>query len=659
MNKNIFNRTFKSTDFVLLGMLIVFPIATLFFYPPLAIAEFLLSLIYIALRIYYRKTHSDQLYNYLQSVTLYLDEASKETLTKFPMPITLLDTKGEIVWYNELFHNILTENKIPEVFGKNFDVIVPSVPISEQSLSKKHEITFAGRHYDLFIMRQVGSKEDFYSVYWMDITETKNELTKLRSQKSCLAYILIDSFDELPSTITELQTSTFITRADVKVRAFVKSINGVMQKLEQDKYLVIFEQKHLQTLEKNKFKILSDVREIAVEDFHATLSIGIGCSGNSLADNDASARTALDVALSRGGNQAVVLRNEKYSFYGGQSDGAQRRKKVKVRIMAEALMAQVQHSDNVIIMGHKYADLDCVGASLGLAKCISSFGKNAHIVYNPKENLSKAMYAESLKIAEFEDTFIEPSAALKIITENTLLIIVDTHNCEYIESEKIYEIAKKVVVIDHHRKTVQNAISNTVINFHEPNASSCCEMVSELCESISHLKLSKHVANALLSGIFLDTKTFTERTGVRTFEAAAYLKRQGADTSAVKEFFKNDIESYKKQIDMISDAEVISEHFAVSVWRGESFDGIKLIASKAADEMLNLNNIDCSYVIYPENGDIHISARSDTKFNVQRDMEKLGGGGHRNAAGAQIQDADIDAVYDMLIEILKDPEREE
>ncbi|MBQ8605166.1 MAG: DHH family phosphoesterase [Clostridia bacterium] len=660
MNKKLFNQTFKAQDFILIAILFAFPIATLFFKTELAIVEFIIAIIYTVIRFFYKNNHSEQLYNHLKSITLYLDEASKESLTKFPMPITLLSPKGDIIWYNDLFHQILSSGKMTEVFGKNFDVIAPHITIGDDNSAHKHEITFLGRHYTIFIMRQSNENNDnFYSVYWIDNTETKNELAKLRSKKLCIAYILIDSFDEIPSTFTEMQTSAFITRADVKVREFVNSVDGVMQKLDQDKYLVIFEQKHLTTIEKSKFKILSDVREIEVEGFHATLSIGIGCENESPIETDLGARSALDVALSRGGNQAVILRGDKYSFYGGNSDGAQKRKRVKVRIIAETLMAQVQNSDNVVIMGHKFADLDCVGAAMGIAKCIQSVGKPVYIIYNPKENLSKAMYARSLKLPEFENTFIDVATATRYIDDNTLLIVVDTHNAEYIESEKVYELAKKVVIIDHHRKTVQNAISNTVINFHEPNASSCCEMVSELCESTPNLKLSRHVANALLSGIYLDTKTFSERTGVRTFEAAAYLKRQGADTSEVKEYFKNDIESYKKQIDMISNAEIIRGKYAVSVWREESFEGIKLIASKAADEMLNINDIDCSYVIYPEESSVHISARSDTHSNVQRDMEKLGGGGHRNAAGAQIQDGNIDTVYEMLLEILNDPEREE
>lgn len=660
MNKKIFNSTLNKPEYALFCLLILFPIITVFFNVWAALVQMLLAAVFIIHRLISKKKHSDKLYSYLQSITLYLDEASKESLTRFPMPVTLLNSKGDIIWYNDLFHNILETNHINEVFGKNFDLLAPQVTINKDAVSQKHDIHFLDRHYTLFIMRQGGGDEDeFYSVYWIDVTDTRTELARLRSQRLCVAYILVDSFDELPSSVSELQKSIFLTRVDVKLRAFVKSVNGVMQKPEQDKYLVLFEYRHLQALEKARFRLLTEVKEILVEGFHATLSIGIGCGDGSPLDADIKSRKALDMALSRGGDQAVVLNGDKYSFYGGNSDGGQRRKRVKVRIIAEALTANVQSADNVVIMGHRFIDLDCLGSAIGIAKCVQAFGKTPYIVYNHKESLSKNMHAVFAKQPGYENMFIEPTAVARVITDNSLLIITDTHNREYIESEKIYAMFKKVIVIDHHRKTVQNAIEDTVVSFHEPNSSSCCEMVSELCESVPHLRLSRQEANALMSGIFLDTKMFTERTGARTFEAAAFLKKQGADTAEVKAYFKNDIESYKKQIDIISEAQVVSKRFAVSVWNREEFDGIKLIASKAADEMLNLEGIDCSFVIYPDGADTHMSARSNAGGNVQRIMERLGGGGHRNAAGAQLKDTDVTAAYEMLADILNNPESEE
>lgn len=660
MNRSAISKNFNKPDRLIFVIMVLFAVVTAFFNVWLAIAEFLFTAVYAVLHMISRKKFSEQLYDYLQSITLYLDEASKESLTRFPMPVTLLDEGGDVIWYNDLFHELATENSVTEVFGKNIDVIVSGFSMSDDSISQKHDVTFAGHHYQLFIMRQESSTKDpFYTVYWIDVNNMKNELAALRSGQLCLAYILIDSYDELPSSVTELQQSTFITRVDVKVRAFVKSIDGVMQKLDQEKYLVIFEKKHLKELERTKFKILSEVKEISVEGFHASLAMGIGCGDGNPVKTDIAARKALDTALSRGGDQAAILKGDKYSFYGGNSDGTQRRKRVKVRIIAEAFTAQVQNSDNVIIMGHKYADLDCVGAAIGVAKCVAQFGKTPYIVYNAKENLAADMYASFMKEPEYAAVFTEAAAAAKLITENTLLVIVDTHNTEYVESAKVLEVIKRVMVIDHHRRVLQNAITGTVINYHEPNASSCCEMVSELCENVPHMRLTKLEANALMSGIFLDTKTFTERTGVRTFEAAAYLKKQGADTAKVKEYFKSDIESYKKQIDIIADAVVIDGRYAISVWRDAPFEGIKLIASKAADEMLNLNSIEETYVIYPEGEDVHVSARSDSKGNVQIVCEKMGGGGHRNAAGAQVKNSDVDSVFESLKEILLNPESEE
>ena len=662
MNKNLF-AGITSFELTFYCVTIVFSLFTFFFNVPLAIAEIVVIAAYIITQMLTLKRRNEQLYSYLQSITLYLDEASRESLTRFPMPVTLLSAKGDIIWYNDLFHDILVENKMAEVFGKNFDVIAPGININaknNESVFRKHDITFLGRNYSLYLMRQDESnnKEIFYSVYWIDQTQNVAELQKLRGQRLCIAYILIDSYDELPSKITELQKATFITRVDVKIRSFANSIHGVLQKIETDKYLIIFEQKYLEVLEKNKFKILDESKEIVVDGYSATLSIGLGFGTGSPNKADASARAALDMALSRGGDQAVLTNGDKYKFYGGNSDGAERNKRVKVRIIAEAFSNQVMNSDNVIIMGHKYADLDCAGAAIGVARCVAALGGTPYIIYNSKENLAKSVFEMFLNKPGYEDWFVEPAHIARFITESSLLVVVDTHNKEYVESEKTLSMIKNVMFIDHHRKVVQNAIDNAIISFHEPNSSSTCEMVSELCENIKKCKITKQEANALMAGIFLDTKTFSERTGVRTFEAAAFLKRQGADTSEVKQFFKYDLESYKKQLDIMGDATIIGDDTAISIWRGEPFTGIKVIAAKAADELLNINHINYSYVIYPEDGLVHISARSAQKGNVQRIMEQLGGGGHRSAAGAQIKDASVQEVYDQLVKIIKEQEEQ-
>ena len=439
-----------------------------------------------------------------------------------------------------------------------------------------------------------------------------------------------------------------------KIRNLAHRIDGVLKMLEQDKYLLIFEQRQLPGLEKNKFHILEEVKEISIDDrVHAILSIGLSRIHGSLREIDQSARIALDMALSRGGDQVAITNGEKYIFYGGKTQAAEKRKRVKVRIISEAFSSQVLASENVVIMGHKYADLDCMGAAIALARCVTQLAKPVAIVLNQKENLAATMTRSFEEDPDFRDVFVDPSKALKMITEETLLVVVDANAIQYIESEKIYRAADRIALIDHHRKAASDSIENTLISFHEPNASSCCEMVSELIDNLTGCRIGKAEATALMAGIILDTKNFTERTGVRTFEAAAYLKGKGADSGQVQEYFKNEIETYKKQIAMVGAAVLFDGDVMISEYDGPSFEGIKMIASKAADELLTLKGVSASYVLYRENGTVHISARAEGKRNVQTVMEAMGGGGHRDAAGAQIEGKTMEEVAMTLRDIIE------
>lgn len=624
----------------------------------LASIELLILIIYSVLRVITRKRHNEQLYNYLQSMTEYLDEASRENLTCFPMPITLLDNKGDIIWYNDLFYDILKKNNVPSLFGQNIRKISETIDIERVATThQRFNISYLGNYFTVYCMRQGQHNNFFYALYWMDDDAIKRENIRLKSERPCMAYIMIDSYDEIPSDVSEFQRSNFVTRVDVKIRNLSRSLGGILKKLETDKYLLIFEQKQLPKLEKNKFHILEEVKEISIGDrVHATLSIGVSRVQGDLHTIDRAARAALDMALSRGGDQVAVTNGEKYTFFGGKSETAEKRKRVKVRIISEAFANQVVNAENVIIMGHKYADLDCLGAAVSLAHCINILATPVNIVLHPKENMVGSMVETFSAIPEYSDIFVEPSKALKLMNENTLLVIVDTHSTVYIESERVYRAAKHIALIDHHRKVAVGAIENTLIRFHEPNASSCCEMVTELIDNLPNCQIGKAEANALMAGIILDTKNFCERTGVRTFEAAAYLKGRGADTGEVQKYFKSDIESYKKQIAMISNAGVFKDNIMISVYDGDNFDGIKMIASKAADNLLTLKGIIASFVLYKAEETVHISARSEADFNVQTVLEKLGGGGHRNAAGAQIDDADLEEITHQLKQILLNEE---
>ena len=612
--------------------------------------EVLAVLIYYIFRLFNRKHYNELLFSYLQSMTEFLDEASRENLTLFPMPITLLDPKGNVLWYNDLFHSILQENKVPSLFGEDIAKICDSIYLPQiEGGRQKFDVNYLGKYYTVYAMRQgMQDGEYFYALYWMDDDKLKRENIRLKSEKLCLCYVMIDSYDEIPSDISEIQKSNFVTRVDVKIRNLARSVDGVLKKLETDKYLLMFEKRKLQLLEKNKFKILEEVKEITIGDrVYATLSIGVARMSGEMRKMDHAARAALDMALSRGGDQAAVNTGEKYVFYGGKAQAAEKRKRVKVRIIAEAFATQVTTADRVLIMGHKYADLDCIGAALSLAHCVNILATPVNIVMHPKENLVGNLIENVVKSPEYADVFIEASKAQKLITENTLLIIVDTHSLSYMESEKLYHAASRVALIDHHRKVTTGAVENALIHFHEPNASSCCEMVTELIDNLPGCRISKTEANALMAGIILDTKNFTERTGVRTFEAAAYLKGCGADTAQVQQYFKSDIDTYKRQLEIMGSAVLHGDNM-VAAYDAPAFPGIKMLAGKTADELLGLKGVHASYVLYREDGQIHISARGEEDKNVQTVMEALGGGGHRSAAGAQL-DCTMEQALEQLI----------
>lgn len=643
------------TVFVLLTMLANFW---------LGLAELILAVAFILVSLLTLKHKNRHIYSYLQGITSYLDEATRENLTNFPMPITLLNDKGEIIWYNELFHQVLHDGNIQEIFGQKVKAINKNISLEkiEKHQSGKYDITFAGKEYTVYILRQgEEGKDHFYAVYWMDNHSLHEEIAHLRGDAVCVAYILLDSYDEIPENVTSVQKNTFVNRVDVKVRQLANSIHGLVQKPEVDKYAIFFERRYLETLKESKFKILNDVKEIKIEGvLHATLSIGVAIGNGDVIKTDEVARGALDLALSRGGDQAAMTNCEKerYEFFGGNSESGNRRKRVKVRLVADALSAQIERVEHVYIMGHKFADLDCIGASVGVARCVMALGKRPHILYNLQENLCVDML-EMLMDTEYREVLMEISHMTKPMVENALLVVVDTHSLDYIESEKILNWFRDVVVIDHHRKAPVGSIAHAAIMFHEPNASSASEMVTELAENVKRCKLSKTDARALLAGIILDTKNFTERTGSRTFEAAATLRKTGADPQEIRGFFKNDLASYRKQMEMITRAEMVAEHTALVAWEEEPFDGIKVIAAKAADELLNVAEINGAFVMYEEGGQVHISGRCDTNYNVQRIMEEMGGGGHRSAAGAQIKDRPFEDVKAELIRLIQEQEGEE
>jgi c-di-AMP phosphodiesterase-like protein len=441
------------------------------------------------------------------------------------------------------------------------------------------------------------------------------------------------------------------------MESFIEENAGILRKTAADKFLVILEEQKISSVIENRFKILDNARQIVVDDkMTVTLSIGVGRGGN-LIESEDFAKQALDMALGRGGDQAAVKTENDYQFFGGVSKGIEKQTKVKTRMIAKGIMGLIEESTAVYIMGHRFGDLDSIGSAVGLAEAVRNMGKAVSVVVNAEDNLAIPLIDRINEMDENAETlFITPDEAVSEITPTSLLIIVDTHNQDIVESPELYRKAKQVVVIDHHRK-MTNYIENAVIFHHEPYASSASEMVTELVQYFGDAgKLSQYSAEALLSGIMLDTKSFVMRTGVRTFEAAAYLRKMGADTVAVRSLFANSMESYHEKTKLVASAEVY-ERCAIAT-NETPIENIKVVAPQAADELLGIAGVDAAFVIYMNNGMACFSARSLGAMNVQIVMEKLGGGGHQTMAGAQIEGMKLSEAKDALINAIDQHRKE-
>ena len=433
---------------------------------------------------------------------------------------------------------------------------------------------------------------------------------------------------------------------------WVGATKGFYKKISGGRYIAVMEERDIKRFIDEKFKILDDIRTIKINDrLYATVSIGIGRGGSTFKENELWARQALDMALGRGGDQAAIKKNDSYKFFGGVSKGVEKRDKVKTRVIAATLTNHINNSSNVIIMGHRFSDLDSVGSCIGMwSAVVKGLNKNAYILINRQQTLAKSLVS-CFEKAGFDSIFKSEDEALDLLDEHSLLIIVDTHNPNFVESKEIYERCERVVVIDHHRMMV-NHIDKALVFFHEPYASSASEMTAELVQYLGHNSLSRLESEALLSGIMLDTKNFVLRTGVRTFEAAAFLKSNGADTVEVKRLFSNSIDTYKVKYKLVSDAEIFN--YCAIASADEDIPDIRIASAQAADELLGIESVKASFVIYKTGKTVNISARSLGDMNVQVVMEQLGGGGHQTMAACQLENTSIAEARERLVSIISE-----
>lgn len=576
---------------------------------------------------------SKSMYRHVSRMNRMLKSAGAEYLCSLPSPVTILDENGTIVWYNDFFKEKVAIET--DAFGHDLRDFISI----DMELLKKGETcscSVNGSIYDVTANQDSLKETTIYTLHFQDSTELFKLQKQLVDSHPSALIIMIDNYDEIMQNAKESEKAKTTVETEQLIENFMNDTNGVAKRISSSTFLVIMEDSHINSIIENKFKILDEARNIRFNDKSPmTLSIGVGQGTETLAESEALARECLDMALGRGGDQAVVKTENGYRFFGGISKGVEKKSRAKTRIIANTMQELIGNSEKIFIMGHRFGDLDSIGSAVGLASAIKLMEKEAFVVVDRKKNLAFQLI-DMVESNCSDEYFITPNAACDQIREDDLLIICDTHNKEFLESNELYKKAHQVVIIDHHRKNV-NFIDDAAIFHHEPYASSASEMVAELIQyfKLGDKKIPAFASEALLAGIALDTKNFVMRTGVRTFEAAAFLKKIGADTIVVKSLFTNSIDTYQKKTQVVSSAK-IHNRCAVAYTEMKA-DNIRIFCPQAADELLSITDVDASFVLFRTGDIINISARSLGALNVQVIMEALGGGGHQTMAAAQLE----------------------
>ncbi len=604
----------------------------------------------VAVLYYYNK---QILVNELINFATGYGQIQKKLLQELEIPYTLLDENGRVVWMNTAFKSIVGKTKD---YKKSITNLFPALtkdkfPVSEESACV--HITVDGSDYRVEMRRimlehiaesvNILETEEyegyFIAVYLFDETELNRYIKSNKEQQLVAGLIYIDNYDEVIEGVEEVRSSLLVALIDRKINKYISSIDGIVKKMEKDKYFVVLKQVCLEQLEAKRFELLDDVKTVNIgNELPITLSIGLGAGGNTYIQNYEYARNAIDLALGRGGDQAIVKRKDKIVYYGGKSKQVEKNTRVKARVKAHALRELIENKDKVLVMGHKIGDVDSFGAAIGIYRAAKTMNKRTHVVINEITTSVRKMIDGFIDNPDYEeDMFVNSSQAKEIIDNNTLLVVVDVNRPSYTECPELLHMCKTIVVLDHHRQTAE-VIDNAVLSYVEPYASSACEMVAEILQYIDdNVKIRSMEADCLYSGIIIDTDSFVNKTGVRTFEAAAFLRRNGADVTRVRKLFRDDMAEYKARAEIVRNAEVYLGAYAISVLPESELDSPTIVGAKAANELLNIVGVKASFVLTEFNDKIYVSARSIDEVNVQIIMEKLGGGGHQTVAGAQLE----------------------
>lgn len=640
------------------AVMLLFAVAAIPVNWQLALAEGTLT---VLLYFYFRQSNQKRrqgVLQYIDSVTGSVDTASKSTLINSPLPTLVFrpDT-GEIIWSNESFLQLAGVRE--HLFEMRLSEAVPDFQV-QWLLSGKQEsperVELNNHRFRVYgsLVRsrsRSGVQSLVATTYWVETTEADHLREVYEASRPVAAILMLDNYEDLMKACEDTQRSAVLAQIDEKLQTWANAGQGILLKTDRNHYLFLFEEQYFQHFVDEKFSILDTVRAIRVaENIHPTLSIGIGKDSPSIPELYKNAKLSLEMALSRGGDQAVVRNQVDFAFYGGRTKATEKRTKVKSRVMANAFRELIADAGEVYIMGHSFADMDAVGAAAGICCAARKRGKQARIVIDREHTAAETLIARLDALPEYSGVFLTPAEAFLQMRADTLLVVVDTNRPDMVENPQLLESCNRVAVIDHHRRAA-TYIENAAFNFHEPYASSASELVTELLQYlVEPTDLLREEAGALLAGIVLDTKHFTQRTGGRTFEAAAFLRRSGADTAEVQRLFQGDLKDMVTKYDIIRRAEMYRSNIAVSVVEEPGVD--RVAAAQAADDLLTLKGVQASFVIYAAEGAVLMSARSLGEINVQVILEALGGGGNSTTAGARIEDTDPESVRQQLIGVL-------
>lgn len=650
-------------------VLLFFDVVTFIYNKTMGIFFFLIVCLYFLILIIFYNIFKNKFVHEIIDFATKCSKMQSILIDKFDVPYVLLDNDGKIIWHNEKFKT-LTDKETQ--FRESISDIIPKITknlIKEHDKFSNFEVDFSGRRYNAvlqkFEMPQSEIKSKLFAIHGKDvdlIALSLFDITKLtylqeenENIKMIPTVVYIDNYEETIEQVDLVKRALLLAVIDRKVTQFFHSVDGIVQKIEKDKYFIVFEHRYLQKLKDTRFSILEDVKNIKVgNENEVTLSIGVGDGGDSYQQTFAYAGAAINIALGRGGSQAVIKQEGEVSYFGLHGKQVDKTTRVKARVKAQALRDMMESRENVIVMGHQISDIDAFGSAVGVCVAARKLGKKSQIVLNTITTSLRPIVDLIQSMENTEDLIITSEQAIKIVTPQTLVMVVDTNKENYTECPELLKKTEYIVVFDHHRQG-EGVITNSVLSYIEPYASSACEMVAEVLQYFAeNIQMKPEEADALYAGILIDTNNFVAKTGVRTFEAAAYLRRNGADMIRVRKLLRESMEAYKARAEVVRKAKVYRGKFAISTFINNGVESPTIIVAQAANELLDIVGIGASFVLTEYKNKIYISARSIDDVDVQLMMEKLGGGGHINLAGAQLENETLDSAIEKIENIIDD-----